>query len=352
MYLDDILIFSKDDDTHTDHIGRVFKNLREHKLQASASKCKFFKEEVVFLGFVVSTTGLRMDPAKLATIEDWPYPRNIAELRCFLGFTNFYRCFIPRISAEVSRLTDLTKKHCDVESGLADKVTQAAIASLVEAFTSAPFLKHFDFEAKHILQVDASAYAFSAILSQPDVTGTFVLVCYYSKKLNSSEARWQTHNQELGAIVAAFKEWRSWLMGANKQVVGFSNHANLRYFMEVRSLTPRQARWAAFLSSFNFVIMHTPGRTNPADPASRRPDFVEGSLPEPLVLFKSLAGYPVDAIQISNNGVLFDLAFAPPTEELTNTIKAGYNTNDVLGQLTGNEDRSQGLTYADRIHHD
>lgn len=207
VYLDDILIFSKDDDSHTTHINQVLSKLREHNLQASPSKCEFFKKEVVFLGFVVSTTGLKMDPAKLSTIKEWAYPTNIAELRRFLGFTNFYRRFIPRFLAEVSRLTDLTKKDCDVVSGLADDTTKLSFVSLIKAFTSAPFLKHFDFDSRRVLQVDASAYAFSAILSQPDSTGALVPVCYYSKKLSPTKSCWQTHDQELGAIVAAFKEW-------------------------------------------------------------------------------------------------------------------------------------------------
>lgn len=295
------------------------------------------------MGFGISTTGLRMDPAKLSTIAEWPYPTDIADLRRFLGFTNFYRRFIPRFSAEVSRLTDLTKKDSDVVLGLTCEETKNAFLSLIEAFTSAPFLKHFDFNAKRVLQVDASAYAFSAILTQPNKSGALVPVCYYSKKLSPAESRWQTHDQELGAIVAAFKEWQLWLMGSNNQIFVFSDHANLQYFMEGRSLTPRQSRWAAFLSSFNFMIMHTPGKLNPADPASQQPNFIDGAPSEALILFQSITGAPVNAIQLSDDGEKFNLSFSTPTLNFLALLRSRYDSNATIQQMSSKVSHTNGF---------
>lgn len=91
VYIDDILIFSKTRQEHTDHVTKTLSKLQDHGLFPSAEKCCFYQQEVTFLGFIVSTTGLRMDPAKLDTIAKWPYPQNIRKLYRFLGFTNFYR---------------------------------------------------------------------------------------------------------------------------------------------------------------------------------------------------------------------------------------------------------------------
>lgn len=268
VYLDDILIFSETETEHAEHIEKILAALSEHKLTASADKCEFFKKEVVFLGFVISTEGISMDPKKLSTLAEWPYPKNIADLRKFLGFSNFYRRFIPRFSHVVACLTDLTGAKVDFELGLRKERTRAAFKRLRELFSSAPFLLHFDFTKARVIQVDASAYAVSGILSQHSEDGELRPVAYYSKKFSPTEHRWQVHDQELGAIVFCFQEWRAWLMGSKEPVVVLSDHANLRYFMNAQTLTPRQARWAYFLSEFHFDILHTPGKENPADTAS------------------------------------------------------------------------------------
>lgn len=119
-------------------------------------------------------------------------------------------------------------------------------------FSRAPFLLHFDFNLPRIIQVDASGYAFSGILSQKDMDGALKPVAYFSRKLNPTERRWQVHDQELGAIIACFEEWRAWLLGSSTPVIVFSDHANLKYFMTAQKLTARQARWATFLSDFFF----------------------------------------------------------------------------------------------------
>lgn len=111
-------------------------------------------------------------------------------------------------------------------------------------------------------------------------------VAYFSRKLTPEEKKWQVHDQELGAIVACFKEWRAWLLGSNEPTKVFSDHANLRYFMTAQDLTARQARWAAFLSKFLFEILHIPGKANPANPASRRSDYIgEREVTNKIILF-------------------------------------------------------------------
>ncbi|MBW0578495.1 hypothetical protein O181_118210 [Austropuccinia psidii MF-1] len=129
----------------------------------------------------------------------------------------------------------------------------------------------------------------AGILCQPDSSNKLNQVCYFSRKWTTAESIWQVHDQELGAIVVLFQEWRAWLLGAPQPTLVFSDHHNLCYFMRSVSLSPRQARWAAFLSSFSFNIAHTPGKNNPDDPPSQRRDFYSpfGSNEGPLLVLSS-----------------------------------------------------------------
>lgn len=130
-----------------------------------------------------------MDPAKLDTITKWPYPQNIRELYRFLGFTNFYRQFIDHFSDLAAPLTALTRDGVDVRQGLSTTLCSSSFFSLVQAFSTAPFLLHFDFAKPRVLQVDCSGFALSAILSQPDYTQHLRPVSFLSRKLTPAEQK-------------------------------------------------------------------------------------------------------------------------------------------------------------------
>lgn len=342
VYLDDILIFSKSDAEHLVHIEKIFSALFDHKLTASAEKCCFFQTSVVFLGFVISTTGISMDPAKLSTIAEWPYPKTLNDLQRFLGFSNFYRRFIPNFSGVAGPMTALTGKKIDTVAGLCTPEVIKSFKTLRNLFSKAPFLIHFDFNLPRILQVDSSGFAFSGILSQKDKTGDLKPVAYFSRKLNDTERRWQVHDQELGAIVNVFEEWRAWLLGANDPILVFSDHANLKYFMTAQNLTARQARWASFLSEFNFDILHIAGKLNPADPASRRADYSDGECTSDKIVLlgrrESLAtrpdGVEVSVIKIRNSMIKGCLdpstLYMPPDSSTITSLKALYDADALL----------------------
>lgn len=334
VYLDDILIFSKTRDQHVVHVSKVLDALMKNNLTASAEKCSFFSDSVTFLGFIITTSGIEMDPAKLSTIRDWPYPENLGQLQKFLGFANFYRRFISHFSSIVTPLTSLTGKNVQTVSLLQQKPAMDAFKLLRDLFISAPFLLHFDFAKPRVLQVDSSGFALSGILSQKDLDGKLRPVAYYSKKLSPAEQRWQVHDQELGAIVACFLEWRSWLANTNVPVMVLSDHANLRYFMNSQSLTPRQARWAAMLSMYNFEILHTPGKLNPADPASRRPDFDDRKSHSEKVVLLGHRVLDISRVEVlfptSVSSVTFDTSFAAADPFIVHCLKELYIYDDSL----------------------
>lgn len=341
VYLDDILIFLKTRSDHVNHVSLVLSKLKEHHLTASPEKCLFFADRVIFLGFVITPTGLSMDPAKVATISDWPYPRTAPDLLRFLGFANFYRRFISHFSHIVSPLTALTKNSVSTVSALLQDTPRHAFLVLKRLFSSTPFLLHFDFSKPRVLQVDCLGVALSGILSQTGDDNLLRPVAYFSRKLSPAEQRWQVHDQELGAIVSCFTEWRCWLSGTNSPVAVLSDHANLRYFMSSKQLTPRQARWASFLSMFSFEILHTPGKLNPADPASRRPDYVMGKEPgERVVLLghRALSDNHSDSVlslcSITSgspaDGLIFDPSFMPADDFTLHCLRTLYDLDELI----------------------
>ncbi|MBW0532280.1 hypothetical protein O181_071995 [Austropuccinia psidii MF-1] len=117
----------------------------------------------------------------------------------------------------------------------------------------------------------------AGILCQPDSSNKLHPVCYYSRKWTPVDRAWQVHDQELGAIMILFQGWRAWLAGALQPATIFSDHNILQYFMTSVSLSPREARWAAFLSPVSFCIAHTPGHTNPANPHSWQAAYIPDS---------------------------------------------------------------------------
>ncbi|KAF4546986.1 Transposon Tf2-5 polyprotein-like protein 3 [Elsinoe fawcettii] len=275
VYLDDILIYSDTREGHVRHVCEVLERLRRYKLYASKKKCDFFTTEVEFLGYIVTTAGVSMDPRRVIAIKDWPQPKSFHEVQQFTGFTNFYRCFVRHYSKIISPLNALMKgakkgrKHGPFTWGASE---QQAFEDIRDAFTRAPILRHYDPAAPLRIESDASKFAVAAILSQ--LFGTeWHPIAFWSRKMIPAECNYETHDQELLAIVGAFKQWRHYLEGAPHAVQVLTDHNNLRGFMKLKQLNGRQARWATFLAAFDFTMEHQAGKRNPADAPSRRPDY-------------------------------------------------------------------------------
>ena len=121
--LDDVIIFSADPAKHVEHVRSILAVLRKHQLYAKVQKCEFHKQDMTFVGYKVSPTGIGLDPEKVSAILDWPIPRSVKDIQSFLGFDNFYRKFIQNYYALASPLTSLTKKAVkftwSVEAGVA-----------------------------------------------------------------------------------------------------------------------------------------------------------------------------------------------------------------------------------------
>lgn len=270
VYLDDILIYSDDPTSHTQHVREVLERLKKHGLFCQSSKCEFSTDTTEFLGFVCTSEGIKMDESKIDIIKKWPRPRNVRDVQSFLGFANFYRRFIYDYSQIVIPLTRLTRKSTRWEW---TEPCQSAFDSLKLAFTSAPVLTHWQPELRTIVETDASDYAIAAIISIENQENELHPIAFHSRTLSPTELNYDTHDKELLAIFEAFKVWRHYLEGSPHVIDVVTDHKNLEYFSTTKMLTRRQARWSEYLSSFNLLIRFRPGKLGAKpDALTRRPD--------------------------------------------------------------------------------
>jgi transposase InsO family protein len=272
VYLDDIVVYSDSMDEHWTQVRAVLQVLRENQLYCRLEKCHFAQEQITYLGYILSQTGLSMDPLKVKAITEWPEPKNVNELQIFLGFANFYRRLIRGYATLTAPLTTMLQKG---QSFTWTPELQIAFNVLKSQFTDSFVLSFPDEQRPFYLELDASDYGIGGILSQYDDKQVLRPVAFYSRQMVHAERNYDIYDKELLIIYICFKEWRHFLQGGRHPVVVLSDHKNLEHFMTTKQLTRRQARWALFLAEFDFAIEHVPGVKNQkADALSRRPDFV------------------------------------------------------------------------------
>ncbi len=283
VYLDDILIFSQNERDHVQHVRRVLQRLLENRLFAKVEKCEFHARSIPFLGFILSPEGIRMDPAKVEAVADWPIPENRRAVQRFLGFANFYRRFIRNFSQVALPLTDLTSTRTRF---CWSSQAQTAFESLKSRFSSAPILTTPDPSRQFIVEVDASEVGVGGVLSQRSPSDERIHPCaFFSHRLTPPERNYDIGNRELLAVKLALEEWRHWLEGTEIPFIVWTDHKNLEYIRTARRLNSRQARWALFFGRFRFTISYRPGSKNGKPDALSRIFEAEASptLPVPIL---------------------------------------------------------------------
>ena len=270
IYLDDILIYSDNPVDHRKHVHEVLHHLHANGLYAHLDKCRFSSDTIEYLGFILTKDGLKMDPSKVQTVQDWPKPWKVKDIQSFLGFTNFYQRFILDYSDIVIPLTWLTRKGTPWNFSNAARKSFEALKS---AFTSAPILTHWIPNKPIIVETNALDYALGTILSIQTDSGEVHPVAFHSRTFMALELNYDTHDKELLAIFEAFCVWWHYLEGPGIPIDVVTDHKNLEYFSMTKVLTRRQARWSEYLAQFNLVICFRPGHlgTKP-DSLTRRWD--------------------------------------------------------------------------------
>ena len=256
VYIDDILIYSQNDQDHAHHVRQVLELLRQHKLYGTMAKCEFFKDSVEYLGHVISAQGIATDPKKVEAIREWPTPANLKELQSFLGLCNYYRRFIQDYSKIATPLTNLT--HKDTPFTWTTQTCEA-FNRLKTCMISAPVLCIPDPALPFTVTTDASNYAVGAVLCQDQGNGPQP-VAFTSRKMNDHERNYATHEKETLAVMHALKKWRVYLEG--RHFIVYTDHATLRHFPDQPDLTRRQARWTEKMQDYDFEIKYIPGKQN------------------------------------------------------------------------------------------
>ncbi len=181
----------------------------------------------------------------------------VKDIQSFIGFVNFYQRFIQNFSKIAHPLHVLTQKSKDWSWGAAE---QQAFNTLKNTVTSTPMLAFPSRSSLFCLECDASNFAMGAILSQQQEDGLFHLIGFMSKSFSNTEWNYQIHDKEMLVIMCALEEWRHFLKGSDQKFEIHTDHKNLSYFQEAHKLNCHQAQWSLYLSRFDFILTHKPGR--------------------------------------------------------------------------------------------
>jgi transposase InsO family protein len=274
-YLDDLLIYSENELDHEIHVKKVLTRLREAGLQIDIKKCEFHVKRTKYLGFIVGSGGIEVDPEKITVVKNWQEPTTVRGIQSFLGFCNFYRRFIRNYGRVARPLNRLTRKDVPFKF---DTACHESFKKLKELLISAPVLIHYRPNRPTRLETDSSDGVVAAVLSQLyEEDSQWHPVAFFSKTMAPAECNYAIHDKEMLAIIRSLQEYRAELEGLQKseRFEILTDHRALEYFMTTKVLNSRQASWAEKLSRFYFVIRYRPGKNNAlADALSRRQDVV------------------------------------------------------------------------------
>lgn len=264
-YLDDVIVFGPDFETHLRDVETVLQRFKEANMQLSSGKCSFFRSELTYLGHIVSQEGLRPDPLKVKAMLELAVPRTKQQLQSALGAFNYYRRFIPSYATIAAPLYLVSGTHSTFEWGDAQTT---AYNEIRRALATQPLLYHPDWSRPFVLQTDGSLAGIGCALiqRQGDID---MPITYLSRSLHPNERNWTIREIEGLAVVWSCDLLRPYLIG--KEFIIETDHASLQWIMQAQA-PARLVRWAMRLNEFEFTIKHRKGKLNVlADPLSRLP---------------------------------------------------------------------------------
>ena len=265
VYIDDIIVYGRNLQVHNRNLALVLQRLAEHRLKVKKSKCQFLKSEITYLGFVISSDEIKMDPNKTKAIRNFKIPTNEKEVRSFIGLAGFYRKFIDKFSDIAEPLHKLLRK--DVIFKWDDKC-QAAFDELISIISNDIVLQYPDFNQMFYLTCDASDNGLGCVLSQKDANQLDRPISFISRSLNNTERNYSTTEKECLAIVWGVQTYRNYLFG--RKFIILSDHRPLVWLHNVKDPGARLLRWRLKLNDYDYEIQYTPGKTNyVADELSR-----------------------------------------------------------------------------------
>lgn len=260
IYLDDILIWSKTFDSHKDNIKEIFSLLLKNGLRVNLEKCEFCKEVIKYLGFLLSKEGIRIDDSNIRPLLDCPAPKNVEQLKSFLGMASYYRKFVEFFAHIAHHLTTLTRHDTPWKWGSDE---ENAFQEIKRRLTSPPLLHYPSFELPFYIDCDASNWAVGSCLGQIkliDGKETEVPIAYDSKHLSDTQKKWSVIERETYAVIVALQKHYHFIFG--RRIIIRSDHKPILALLNSKDATGRRGRWSMYLQQFNSDIIYRPGKKN------------------------------------------------------------------------------------------
>jgi hypothetical protein len=252
VFVDDILVYSKIEDEHEQHLWIILQRLRDHQLYAKFSKCAFWLNELPFLGHVISAEGIAVNPSKVQEVLNWKYSRSVTQIRSLLGLAGYYHQFILNFSKIVKPMTKLLEKDAKFKWS---PQCEETFLTLKKLLTTAPVLAQPDIDKLFDVYYDAFGTSIGGILMQDDR-----VITYASRQLQRHEEQYPTHDMELLAVVHALKVWRHYLLGNLMRI--YTDHKSLKYIFTQPDLNMRQWRWLEIIKDYELEVHYHPGKVN------------------------------------------------------------------------------------------
>ncbi|WVZ63688.1 hypothetical protein U9M48_013301 [Paspalum notatum var. saurae] len=329
VFIDDILVYSKTEAEHEEHLRLVLQKLWEHKLYAKFSKCDFWMKEVQFLGHVISNGGTAIDQNKVDEVQNWEVSEDVKAIRSFLGLAGYYRCFIEGFSKTAKPMTALLEKNAKFKW---TPERQEAFEELKKRLTMVPVLTFPDMHKPFSVYCDASRLGLGCVLMQEGK-----VIAYASRQLRDHEKNYPTHDLDLAAVVYALKIWRHYLFGQRCDI--YTDYKSLKYIFTQNELNMRQRRWLELIKGYDLEIHYHPGKANVvADALSRKSQIKllwTRELPEKL------------AIEFDRLSLGFLNNIGGVTVEIEPTLEQDISKGQIAP--TFREDANGTVWYGDRI---
>eukprot|EP00268_Persea_americana_P054813 TRINITY_DN6322_c0_g1_i1.p1 TRINITY_DN6322_c0_g1~~TRINITY_DN6322_c0_g1_i1.p1 ORF type:complete len:1140 (-),score=111.45 TRINITY_DN6322_c0_g1_i1:645-4064(-) len=336
VFIDDILIYSKERRENGEHLCTSLQLLRANQLYAKLSKCDFLLEQVTFLGHIILGEGLSVDPTKIEAVTNWKRPANVSKVRSFLGLAGYYRRFVQGFSTIDGPLTRLTRKDVPFTW---DEKCEDSFRTLKGKLTLAPILTlpPPGVEICYLLQcvvagVRVCSYA------------TWKSDCLRSRQLKVYEQNYAMHDLELAAVVFALKIWRHYLYSEEFKV--YTDHKSLKYVFSQKELNLRQRRWMEFLKDYDFSIFYHPGKANVVADALSRKSAQMACLTAEWRLLEEIKDLDVDLWPIGEKVLLGSFKVQP---ELIQRIKDHQRDDKALVEILDKMDNKPDFSIVSGI---
>jgi len=278
VYIDNLIVFSTSIEEHLKHLEQVFSILQNNGLKINLEKCQFFKKEVELLGHILTIDGLKPVPEKIRVIIEWLPPKDISQLRSFLGAVSYYRKFIYKFAEVAQPLFKLLKKNVQF---IWNQDTDNAFNQLKTKLIEAPILISPNFDKPFIIRTDASRNGIGGVILQHNKENIERPLHFVSRTLSASERNYSVTDLEGTAVYYCVKKFKHYITGNKFITTLYTDHQPLvGLFSKSEPSNNKHLKWVSLLSSLKVKVCYEEGRKNVVADALSRLDTSSGVMEE------------------------------------------------------------------------